>query len=271
MKLNRSVLMSLLMAGVITLLVALYVKGMEKKFYAKWGASKPVLIATTNIQERTLVEESMVRREEVPASFIQPGAIGSVDDVRGKLTSGNILQGEQIVAGKIASSDSELGLAVLIGEGKKAVTVAINDVTGVAGLLLPNNHVDVLGTFTSGNEVITTGLLSDIKVLAVNRMTSPRSRATEGGTAKSGMFPAESGRSKAEQIVNATLAVTLEEAQKVVLAQELGTVTLVLRSPWDRSAGIVGRQSSNSLIGTPVSKPAEPSWQVFRGGERGEQ
>jgi pilus assembly protein CpaB len=270
MKLNRSVLMSLLTAGAITLLVGLYVKSLERKFYAKWGASKPVLFAKTSIPERTLVEESMVRREMVPSGFVQPGAIGSVDDVKGKMTSTNILQGEQIVAGKIATSDSELGLAVLIPEGKKAITVAINDVTGVAGLLLPNNHVDVLGTFTSGNDVVTTGLLNDIKVLAVNTMTTPRSRAVEAAEAKEGLFAGDRGRDGGGQITNATLAVTLEDAQKLALAQEIGTVTLVLRSPWDRSAGIVGRQSSTTLIGTPVSKPNKPSWRVIRGGDRGE-
>ena len=263
MKLNRTTVFSLLMALLIAGLVMLYVNVVEKSYFAKWGGAKAVLVATRDIPERTMVDESMVKVEDVPASFTQPGVYTRVEEAKGKMTGGVFVRGEQIVGSKIVNSEAELGLAVFIPEGKKAVSVAVTDVTGVGGLLVPGNRVDVLGTFSTGNESVTTTLLSDVKVLAVNRsLSSVRGNQVAD---RSGRLAENVIGTQEEKMQHVTLAVAIEEAQRLVLAQEVGTVTLVLRAPWDKGSAIGGRQQSSTLIGTPVARPQKPVWRVWLG------
>lgn len=263
MKLNRTTVFSLLMALLIAGLVMLYVNVAERSYFAKWGGAKAVLVAARDIPERTMIDESMVTVEDVPASFTQPGVYTRVEEAKGRMTGGAFAKGEQIVGSKIVNSEAELGLAVFIPEGKKAVSVAITDVTGVGGLLVPGNRVDVLGTFSVGNESVTTTLLSDVKVLAVNRSLS----SARGGQAASrpGGIAENMVGGQEEKMQHVTLAVAIEEAQRLVLAQEVGTVTLVLRAPWDKGSAIGGRQQSSTLIGTPVARPGKPVWRIWAG------
>lgn len=269
MKLNRTTVFSLLMALLIAGLVMLYVNVVEKSYFTKWGGAKAVLVATRDIPERTMIDDSMVKVEEIPASFTQPGVYLRIEEAKGKMTGGAFVKGEQIVGSKIVNSEAELGLAVFIPEGRKAVSVAVTDVTGVGGLLVPGNRVDVLGTFSTGNESVTTTLLSDVKVLAVNRSISSARRNQSAD--RSGRNAENIVGTQEEKMQHVTLAVAIEEAQRLVLAQEVGTVTLVLRTPWDKGTAIGGRQQSSTLIGTPVARPQKPVWRVWLGEKEYEQ
>jgi len=140
---------------------------------------------------------------------------------------------EPITMSKLASSGGAEGVASLIEPGKRAVSVAINDVSGAAGLILPRSHVDVLFT-RPGNmaDAVTTTVLQDAVVLSVGRLievsATPAPAAGSASSTTVGAAPASN------QTRAVTLLVTPEQAEKLELAKNQGKVSLSLRNPLDK-------------------------------------
>jgi pilus assembly protein CpaB len=113
------------------------------------------------------------------------------------------------------------GIPATIPEGYRATSVQINDVSGVAGLILPGSRVDVLFTRPGTmSEAISSTILQNVKVLAMGKMTQV------GQT----MDP------KAPKVPVATLVVTPEQAKVLELAKNQGRISLSLRNPLDRQS-----------------------------------
>ncbi len=130
---------------------------------------------------------------------------------------------EPLTSSKIASATGAEGLPATIEIGKRAVSVPITDANGVAGLIQPRAHVDVLFTKTGTMaEAVTTTILEDVIVLAMGRTTEV--------TAASATTAAR------PQNQAATLLVTPEEARKLEFAKNQGKISLALRNPLDQSA-----------------------------------
>jgi len=131
-----------------------------------------------------------------------------------------VLAGELITPNKLASVGGIEGVAAIIEPGKRAVSVAITDSSGAAGLIQPRSHVDVLFTRTgSMTEAITSTILQNITVLSVGRSTEAQ---TDSKAARPTTYPV-------------TLLVTPEEAGKLELAKNQGKISLALRNPVDPS------------------------------------
>jgi pilus assembly protein CpaB len=155
--------------------------------------------------------------------------------------------GEPVSEVKLAPSGTLGGLSALITEGKRAITVRVNDVIGVAGFALPGNYVDIIVSTqkdaASGSDVreqnISKIVLERILVLAVAQ---------------------EVNRDETKpKVVNAvTLEVTPEQAEKLDLARSVGTLSLALRNQVDpQSAATVGATKLTLLPSAPVPpKPA---------------
>ncbi len=118
---------------------------------------------------------------------------------------------EPVLKSKITAPGQSGSLSSMLEEGKRAVTVRVDDVKGVAGFIRPNDRVDVVLIRTEGNGRSYSDLiLQGVKVLAVDQVTGER--AEQPTVAK---------------VV--TLEVSSEEAQKVVLATNIGKLSLILR------------------------------------------
>lgn len=136
----------------------------------------------------------------------------------------SVLKGEAILEPKLAPIGTKGGLSAVIGEGKRAITVRVNDVVGVAGFALPGNYVDILvntedenaKSASKNDKSISKIVLEHILVLAVAQ---------------------ESGRDETKpKVVNAvTLEVSPDQAEKLDLARSIGTLSLVLRNQVDSS------------------------------------
>jgi len=139
--------------------------------------------------------------------------------------------GELITLPKVGAGGIE-GLPATIQMGKRAVTVPINDASGVAGLIPPRAHVDVLFTRPgSASEAVTSTILEDVVVLAIGRMTEASN--TPPPAPGSAAAQAAASRPSAQ---SATLLVTPEEARRIELAKNLGKISLSLRNPLDNTA-----------------------------------
>lgn len=172
--------------------------------------------------------------------------VGDKDIVRGALTDEKfaldhpllfpVTLNEPITMSKLASAGGPEGVASLIEPGKRAVSVAINDVSGAAGLILPRSHVDVLFT-KPGNmaEAVTTTVLQDAVVLSVGRLTEVSATPVPAAGSAAATAAASAAATPASTQTRAvTLLVTPEQAEKLELAKNQGKVSLSLRNPLDK-------------------------------------
>ncbi len=194
-----------------------------KATYRSTGDFRPVVLAREKIPPQTKITENMLEVKEIPSSYIHKEALVKREEVVGKITTTVIYPGEQILKTKIAGpKDPSQGLAFLVSPGKRAATIAVNDVSGVAGLLRPGDRVDVAGTVDvpsgGARETVTSLLIQNVNVLAVNQSADPN--------------PVKNNN-KSVQMQTVTLEVTPQQAQTLILAAERGSVRLLLRSPGD--------------------------------------
>ena len=210
----------LLLAIVFGLAAALgtykYIENLRET-YRTDGNFAQIAIAVQKIPSKTQITPQMLQFKDIPGKYISPGAIMDNKDAVGKLAVTDIYPGEQLLQNKLADKNSPIGnLALKVTTGHRAVTVAVNDVSALAGLVSPGDRVDVLTTLDVLNESVTTTLIQNIEVLAINQETN--NNVNDNKTAKP---------------QTATLLVTPEQAQSLVLATERGVIRLTLRTPSD--------------------------------------
>jgi pilus assembly protein CpaB len=144
-----------LLAGKGAVVAAIVLGGLTS--YLAWhyvdqaGQAKPemasVVVAAAPIPARTVVTPAMVRIQELPAEAVHPSALRSPSDVVGKIVKTPLTADEQVLSTKLFLQRDESGLAFMVPDGMRAVSVAFNEVIGSGGLLLPGDHVDVIGVF----------------------------------------------------------------------------------------------------------------------------
>ena len=159
---------------------------------------------------------------------------------------------EPLTSSKIASATGAEGLPAIIDIGKRAISVPITDASGVAGLIQPRAHVDVLFTRPgTAAEAVTTTILEDVVVLAIGRTTETASASTTAANA------AQAAARPSAQ--SATLLVTPEQTRKLELAKNQGRISLALRNPLDRTFGDQGATTAQALYAGLVPKPPPPA------------
>ncbi len=139
-------------------------------------------------------------------------------------------KGEPLLQTQISGFGGKSTLSRKVGEGKRAFSVRVNDVSGVAGFLLPGDRVDVMLTqSTDGKNNLTTDMiLQNLMILGVDQLT-------------------DEGSEKPTLAQTVTMEVTPEEAQKLALAQQAGTLSLTLRNYTNNDAIASGRVSLSDL------------------------
>jgi pilus assembly protein CpaB len=134
---------------------------------------------------------------------------------------------EAIISNKVASAAGAEGLPALIEIGKRAVSVQVTDASGVAGMIQPRAHVDVLFTKAgSMAEAVTTTILEDVVVLAMGRTTEVVNTSS----------PTAISSAPRPTTQAATLLVSPEQARKLELAKNQGKISLALRNPLDHTS-----------------------------------
>jgi pilus assembly protein CpaB len=194
-----------------------------------------VVVATQEIQFAKRIEAGQVKAVDWPADAVPPGAFNEPAQVLGKQSKYHILPGEPVLEPRIADPNKSPLLAGLIEPNKRAVTVRVDDVVGVAGFLLPGSRVDVLASQRLDNDrFVTRTVLHDLKVLAVDQTAS-------------------AGAEEKPVVVRAvTLEADPKQAETLVQATREGNVQLVLRNPEDHGVPPVAAPAAE---GTPAPAP----------------
>lgn len=225
------IVVALVLSLVTSVLVYSYLKGVATKAI-KPGL--PVVVAKVDIPAKTKVTADMVMAIDVPAEFIQPGAMNDVPIVVGVMTRERIMAGEQVTQRRLAIDGKPVGFTGIIPSDRRAITVAVTEVTGVAGFIKAGDYVDIVHMFDTKDipAPTTRTMLQNILVLAVDR-------ETEAGINESGA----KDKKEAVKTMTVTLAVTPDEAAQVTLAEEKGKIRLTLR-PQAPNPAIVETNSS---------------------------
>jgi len=217
-------------------------------------ASSKVVVTKADINLGTRLTAQMLKVVDWPRESLPEGAYDDPEKLKDRVIKTSLLSGEPVLESKLAPLGTQGGLSAVIGEGKRAMTVRVNDVVGVAGFALPGNYVDIVvntedesaAPRTSSNKSISKIVLEHILVLAVAQ---------------------ESGRDDTKpKVVNAvTLEVTPEQAEKLDLARSVGQLSLVLRNQLDTSpVTTVGSNKAQMLdrdgvvVAEPEAKPSAP-------------
>lgn len=187
---------------------------MESNRRANLVATRPVVVASRNLPAGALMDDA-VRVEHWPAPIVPDSAFADAGQLVGRVSKIPIFAGEVIVPGRLAAEGVAPGLEALIPRGKRAMSLRVDDVSGISGMIQPSSRVDLLLTLETplGGASQRTGKLfmSNMKILAM-------------GT---DVYRNEKG--EPIQTTVATLEVTPEESERLAVAQSQGGIQLVLR------------------------------------------
>src|SRR6266568_7993755 len=147
------------------------------------------------------------------------GVFVKTTDVVDRAVAVPIVAGEIVLTGKLAGKGSGEGLTALIEPGTRAISVQVNEISGVSGFIQPGTRVDVLFTrIFSNGDAATTTILQNVKVIAYGRQLDPGARVDPRDTSRPTV---------------ATLLVTQAQGEKLVLAEQRGRIQLALRNALD--------------------------------------
>lgn len=235
---------------ITSILVYNYLLGATKQTVTE---GQPVVVAKVDIPPKTTITPEMLQVKQVPAEYMQPGAISDQKLVAGIVTREQIIAGEQVTERRLLIPGKTAGFSGIIPKDKRAVTVAVTEVTGVAGFVKAGDYVDVITTFdqNSAGDNVTHMILQNLLVLASNR-------ETEGGA---GATAADKDKKDVVKASTVTLAVTPDEAAKLTLSEEKGKLRLALR-PYTPSNGtaVTAAVTPKDLVGEQmgVNKASSP-------------
>jgi len=171
-----------------------------------------VVVAAGNIPFGTRIEATHIKLLEWPKDSVPAEAFTELQPVVGKVSERTFITNEMLLKPQIKEHLGGSTLSSLITEGKRAMSVRVNDVVGVAGFILPGNTVDII--HAKGKGVNTYTLLRNIKVLAIDQIAS-----TE--------------HDKPAVVRALTVEVTPKESETLVKAMKTGSLQFTLRNPLD--------------------------------------
>lgn len=242
------------------LILALFIGLVAAAYAAHWVAqrgniaSTKVVVAAVDIELGSKLNPQMLTTVDWPSTSLPDGAFASVKDLEDRVVKVGVLRGEALLERKLSPVGTRGGLSAVIAEGKRAMTVRVNDVIGVAGFALPGNYVDVMVNAQQGNSntnQVSMTVLEHVLVLAVAQ-------------------EANRDETKPKVVSAVTLELTPEDAEKLDLARSVGSLSLVLRNQHDKAVAGTNGITRAQLLGLrevstmPAPKPAAPVRTVVR-------
>ena len=262
---------ALVIALVVSLLGTFFIYSRIKKQFAK-AATNQVVASSKGLEAGTQITADQLVLVEWPSNLQLQGAFTKPEDVVGRILQFPVPAKEPIREAILASPGSAIGLTAKIPEGMRAVAVVTNEVNNVSGFLFPGSHVDVMVTFRNlaGRDTLepmTTTVLQNVEVLSTGERLQPD----------------PSGKPQNVKVV--TLLMTPDDAQKLLLSSNQGTVQFVLRNGADQaqeenppvllkqlqgvaSAPAAAMRTKPKTMAVAVSKSTVYEVEVFEGSKR---
>ena len=227
---------------------------------AQAGEHTELVVAARDVPSGTPLDATMLNTIRWPLGALPEGAQTVPAALEGRVLRTSVSRGEPVLAIKLAAPGAMGGLSAVIAPGKRALSVKVNEVMGVAGFALPGNWVDVMvNTYTDDARQNSAASISKIVLERILVLAVAQDASRPDNTPK---------------VANAvTLEVSPEQAEKLDLARSVGSLSLVLRNPIDQiNAATAGADKADLLKGlgraTPAAvaivKPMKVKVQVFK-------
>jgi len=220
----------------------------------------PVVVATSPIAYGTKLEASKLTVARLPASAAPQGAYATVAQVMGQAGGAPIVlvpiaAREAVLPTKLSGGGAKPTVASMISEGMRAYTIGVSDVAGGGGHILPGDRIDVVltrdlsqqaggGEQGSGKRLVSNIVIQNVRVLGMDLNADPNT--TQAAIAHT-----------------ATLEVTMEDAEKLALAAQAGTLTMALRRTGAAEVVparmIAAQDLGGGVVPTPAGATGKPA------------
>lgn len=229
MKVNKRVLLIGVLLGLITVFfLNRYISSLNQAEEAVAASSySEVVVAAKSIPKHVVITDDMVSLSSIPSDAVHPDAITALDKVLGGISKSEIINGEQVLSGRVVTEDIKATLSYEIPENMRAITIPVNEVSGVANYIDVGDKVDILVSYEFEVETpnddektipYTYTQLQNIEVLELGGLKAPT---------------AEGQAETIEQPSTITILVNPEQAEVVAFANINGQFHLTLRNPID--------------------------------------
>ena len=229
-------LLTVVLAAVLVALVitAIFYQITERRPAQAAVDTKLLVVAKADLPMGAVITENDLRVIDFPENAYPRDGYQEIAEVVDRSVTQQILSNEAITASRVTEKGAGFGLAPLIPDGYRAVAIAVNQVSGVSGFLMPGSKVDVLLSAIprGGEERLTTTVLENISVLSTGQKQQPDAN----------------GQPQNVPVVN--LLLTPEDSELLTLATQEGKIQLTLRNPLDKSTYV-----------TAAPPPPEPAAQ----------
>ena len=204
-----------------------------------------ILVANDTLAFGSPIGAKDVREIAWPAQSSPEGAFANFAELTKngrRITLSPFVRDEPIIASKVSAPDQRASLSTVIEKGKRAVTVAVDDVRGVAGFIFPGDFVDVVLTRTdnsNGPQNFSEVILQHVKVLAIDQMAGQRQEHPTVAKA-------------------VTVEVDPEQALRILLAANVGKLSLILRQPEEVALAPDAKVTDRDLFGSDEAQRRRP-------------
>jgi pilus assembly protein CpaB len=239
MKVNKKILLVGVLLGIITIFfLNRYISSLQKSPEEIAATSyTEVVVALTSIPEHVRITQEMIQMASIPTEGVHPDAVKDMALVVGAISRTDIINGEQILAGRIVNEESDAGLSYWIPENMRAVSIPVNEITGVANYIQIGDKIDILATYEFEVDVPgeeeevqrTYTQLQNMEVVAIGGRKAPNAEET------------------VQQPATITILVKPEQAEVIAWATLNGSFHLTLRNPIDNQLNELDHYGSDNF------------------------
>jgi pilus assembly protein CpaB len=204
-----------------------------------------VVVSNGDLAWGTKLTPEMVQMQEIPPGAIPEGHFTTVDAIKDRVILVDLKRNELLLESKLAPVGATTGgVAAVTDPNKRAMSVKVDDVIGVAGFIKPGDRVDVMVTIESiagrRDKSISKMILENVKVLAAGTQMERKGKDEEP---------------KPVQVI--TVEVDVDEAEKLALASTEGRLRLALRNPLNKEHVLTKGANVGALLSSyrPKQKP----------------
>ena len=203
--------------------------------------TRQVFIAAADISPGTALSGPAVKAVTWPQEVIPPNSAATMREIEGRVVKVPIPQGNPILFSMLAPQGTAAGLSGILDDGKRALTVKVDEVAGVAGFIHPGDHVDVLMDLSlkGQSEHFSKTILHDISVLTTGQIWEQK------------------GENKPLVVNTVTLELTPDEAEVLNLASNEGKIRFALRNRNNKTVAKTQGVTTSVLISGAAAKKEE--------------
>jgi pilus assembly protein CpaB len=258
------VLVAIIFAGVASYMALGWLKGQAAVQSSPQERSTQVVVAKTAVGAACLLDATQLKTDAWHQEKAPPGSFSTLEQVAGRVTSVSLMPGELVMENKLAPKGTVPGITALLSLNHRAITVKVDEASGVAGFLAPGDRVDVVVIVDRGEydkDPIAKLLFQNLKILGTGQKMENR--------------PGD----KPQIVPTVTLEVTPQEGERLALAAQEGRISLALRGQGNQQLVETLGVNATRLFGKPhkaipdappatVTPPPTRSVDVIRGIER---